>query len=350
MSLPETTFQSKTSILKAWQEYPLDKLNQRVCRTILSVNKKASRLAVLSELGRYPVFLSALVATISYEWHLRHRSPQDSLVRLALGEMESLAESGHDCWLARVRSVCDLLQVTHLHGQMSPDSVRGFLKKLLRSKFEIFWKDEVNDPKLGADQKSHNKLRFYSQFKSYFHSENYVLIVKNRNQRKWLTRLRISAHHLATEKLRYCQPPIPAELRVCKYCCGESLNSPKSQDNEKHFLMECKIFEVKRACFLKRLECFVPNIFNLSTDDKIKTMLCPTSSQSAKLINKFIGIMFNARDTIDKCETLQTYPTWDPSMPNPFIESNLDVSNNSDCPESDLSSLSRSSMSSESSG
>ena len=104
------------------------------------------------------------------------------------------------------------------------------------------------------------------------------------------------------------------------------------------------------ACFLKRLECFVPNIFNLSTDDKIKTMLCPTSPQSAKLINKFIGIMFNARDTIDKCETLQTYPTWDPSMPNPFIESNLDVSNNSDCPESDLSSLSRSSMSSESSG
>ena len=249
LSLPEATFKSKNSILKAWQEYPLEKLNQRVCRTILSVNKKASRLAVLSELGRYPVFLSALVATISYEWHLRHRSPQDSLVRLALGEMESLAESGHDCWLARVRSVCDLLQVTHLHGQMSPDSVRGILKKSLRSKFEIFWKDEVNDPKLGADQKSHNKLRFYSQFKSYFHSENYVLIVKNRNQRKWLTRLRISAHHLATEKLRYCQPPIPAELRVCKYCCGESLNSPKSQDNEKHFMMECKIFDVKRACF-----------------------------------------------------------------------------------------------------
>ena len=52
LSLPEATFKSKNSILKAWQEYPLEKLNQRVCRTVLSVNKKASRLAVLSELGR----------------------------------------------------------------------------------------------------------------------------------------------------------------------------------------------------------------------------------------------------------------------------------------------------------
>ena len=109
-------------------------------------------------------------------------------------------------------------------------------------------------------------------------------------------------------------------------------------------------FRGEKGLFFEEVRMFCPKYFHLSTDDKIKTMLCPTSSQSAKLINKFIGIMFNARDTIDKCETLQTYPTWDPSMPNPFIKSNLDVSNNSDCPESDLSSLSRSSMSSESSG
>ena len=318
LSLPEATFQSKTSILKAWQEYPLEKLNQRVCRTILSVNKKASRLAVLSELGRYPVFLNALIASISYEWHLRHRAPTDSLARLALSEMESWVDPGHDSWLARVKSICKLLDIKELHAQLSPDTVRGKLKKVLRSKFEIFWKDELNDSKLGADNKSHNKLRFYSQFKSCFKTENYVETVKNRNQRCWLCRLRVSAHHLAVEKLRYSRPPIPPELRFCEYCGGGSQNLPKSQDSEIHFLMECNNFELKRACFLKRLECHVPNIMSLSKENKVKTMLCPTSPQAAKLVNKFIGIMFNARENIDKGENILSYPTWDPNQPKPF--------------------------------
>ena len=346
LSLPEASLRSRNSLLKAWEDYPLEKINQRACRTILSVNKKASRLAVLSELGRYPVLLKALVATISYEWHLRHRSPLDSLARLALGEMESFIGAGHDCWLARVRSVCDLLQVKHLHGQLSPDAVRGQVKKILRSKFEMHWKDEVTDPKLGADNKPHNKLRFYSQFKSCFKTEYYVQNVKNRNQRCWLSRLRISAHNLAMEKLRYCKPPIPADLRFCNYCGGGSQNVPKFQDSETHFLMECKTFEIKRACFLKRLECFVPNIHEMGVENKIKTMLCPTSPQAAKLINKFIGIMFKARENINNGHNILSYPTWDPTQPNPFIESTLDHSNCSD-QFSDLSFVSVSSTTSE---
>ena len=346
LSLPKAALENKNSILKAWENYPLETINQRACRTILSVNKKATRLAVLSELGRYPVFLNALIASISYEWHLRYRAPSDSLASLALSEMESLADSGLDCWLARVKSICKLLNIQPLHGQLSPDSVRGQVKKTLRSKFEIFWKDEVNSPKLGADHVSHNKLRFYSQFKSCFKTEYYMENVLNRNQRCWISRLRVSAHNLAIEKLRYHRPPIPPELRFCDYCGGGTQNPLKFQDSEVHFLTECKTFEIKRACFLKRLECYVPKINAMSKEDQIKTMLCPTSPQAAKLVNKFIGIMFKARENIDKGVNILTYPTWDPTQPNPFVEQpHLDDSNHSD-QFSDLSFVSMSSTSS----
>ena len=346
LSLPKSAFKDKNSLLKAWEDYPLETINQRACRTILSVSKKATRLAVLSELGRYPVFLNALIASISYEWHLRHRAPSDSLASLALSEMESWAESGHDCWLARVKSISEQLNLKNLHAQLSPDSVRGQLKKVLRSKFELFWKDEVNSAKLGADHVSHNKLRFYSQLKSCFKTENYVEIVKNRNQRCWISRLRVSAHNLALEKLRYRRPPIPPELRFCDYCGGGTQNLPKFQDNETHFLMECKTFEIKRACFLKRLECFVPNINKMSKENQIKTMLCPVSPQAAKLVNKFIGIMFKARENIDNGENILSYPTWDPTQPNPFIDHSLDNTTDSE-QFSDLSFVSVSSVTSD---
>ena len=340
LSLPQAALKDKNSILKAWEDYPLETINQRACRTILSVSKKATRLAVLSELGRYPVFLNALIASISYEWHLKHRAPSDSLASLALSEMESWAASGHDCWLARVKSISKLLNIKNLHAQLSPDSVRGQLKKVLRSKFEIFWKDEVTSAKLGAE------LCFYSQLKSCFKTENYVESVKNRNQRCWISRLRISAHNLALEKLRYRRPPIPPELRFCDYCGGGTQNLPKFQDSETHFLMECKTFEIKRACFIKRLECYVPNINKMSKENQIKTMLCPTSPQAAKLINKFIGIMFKARENIDNGENILSYPTWDPTKPNPFIDHTLDNSTDSE-QFSDLSFVSVSSITSD---
>ena len=115
------------------------------------------------------------------------------------------------------------------------------------------------------------------------------------------------------------------------------------QDNETHFLLGFKLFEVERVCFMNRLKCFVPNIEYLSEENQIKTMLCPSSPQAAKLVNKFIGIMFRARENIDKGINLLLYPTWDPMQANPFISNTLDVSS---CSSETISELSMSFVSS----
>ena len=83
----------------------------------------------------------------------------------------------------------------------------------------------------------------------------------------------------------------------------------------------------------------------MSKENQIKTMLCPTSPQATKLVNKFIGIMFKARENIDNDVNTFSYPTWDPTQTNPFLEQPLDDSNHSD-QFSDLSFVSMSSVTS----
>ena len=58
--LAKKNFSSKEALLKAWENLHLEVLNQKLCRLLLSVHKKCSRLATLEELGRYPAMTPAL--------------------------------------------------------------------------------------------------------------------------------------------------------------------------------------------------------------------------------------------------------------------------------------------------
>ena len=215
-----------------------------------------------------------------------------------------------------------------LHGQLSPACVTSKIKSCLNSKFEIYWKDQINDPKYDQNNVPRNKLRLYCQFKSCFKRENYIDIIKNRNHRMWISRIRTSAHSLAIERGRYHN--IPPDQRICTYCSHGQLGSgggegdggdhqtPGEVDSELHFLLKCSKFKTSRMCFFKRLEFLVPNITMLSELDQLKTLLCPTTPQAGKLVNKFIAIMFRARSAIDAGHCYQNYPTWEPNQPNPF--------------------------------
>ena len=64
LSLPKASFNTRESLLKAWEDYLPEKINQRAGRMVLSVHKKTSRLAVLGELGRYPMLIKGLVQVV----------------------------------------------------------------------------------------------------------------------------------------------------------------------------------------------------------------------------------------------------------------------------------------------
>ena len=58
--LSKKSFDSKDNLLKSWETLRCEVLNQKLCRLLLSVHKRCSRLATMCELGRYPLPISSI--------------------------------------------------------------------------------------------------------------------------------------------------------------------------------------------------------------------------------------------------------------------------------------------------
>ena len=196
-----------------------------------------------------------------------------------------------DNWLTRVDKIKSLLKIPKLYGK--PDKVGFVIEKNIKSKFDIHFLDKINQVKRGTDGLDHNKLRLYKQLKGTFRIEPYITNITNRNQRAWLSRYRTSAHHLRIETGRYSTPPTPISERICLYCESGVC------DNEKHAILDCPTFSLKRRCFLGRVKAMLPNFDSMTADQQLLTILCPATTQLAKCVSKYLGIITDARKQID---------------------------------------------------
>jgi hypothetical protein len=149
-------------IMKTWESFHPETVNQKLCRLLLSCHKKSSRLVMLGEFGRYLLLIKALVQTIKYKWSLFHSS--NTLVTDAVSEMYSM---GIDNWLYCVNQVGKLFNIS-IHPKLKTADIVGqyVKKKKLNSNLTYFGKSEISCKKTGLDGVDHNKLRFYSTLKS----------------------------------------------------------------------------------------------------------------------------------------------------------------------------------------
>ena len=226
------------------------------------------------------------------------RCVNDCIIDEIFNEMKISASAGRDCWLTRVFKIKEGLGITS-QNNLKSHSVTQLFKSKIQSKFEKFWLESINEIKY-KDGHNSNKLRFYNLLKGSFKQEPYLNLVKHRNQRCQITRLRISAHQLAIEKLRYSKEYIPPENRKCTYCRLDC------QDSEVHFLVHCPSFDIKRRCYWGKLRSTGIELEYLDDQTKVATMLCPTNVKQAKLTNKFIEIMFNCRKRVDEGATIES--------------------------------------------
>ena len=85
--------------------------------------------------------------------------------------------------------------------------------------------------------------------------------------------------------------------------------------DEIHFLGFCETFLNKRQCLIGKLSSINPKILEYSQHDQVKIMLCPTTAQAAKLVNKYIYILLKARENLDNGEHI-TNLTFPPNIHN----------------------------------
>ena len=79
-------------------------------------------------------------------------------------------------------------------------------------------------------------------------------------KKKAFTKLRLSNHNLEYEKGRYrnCRP----EQRFCRHCNDGSI------EDEKHFVMKCKLYQADRACLFQKISLSNAPFRHFSETDK----------------------------------------------------------------------------------
>jgi hypothetical protein len=240
-----------------------EKTHLKFLKYMLGVHNKASNHGTRGELGDFPILLSQILLSIKYLISLSS-SPTTSLAYKALMECKELQNSNSTNWLNGLHKVFTQCNETNqwtniINGNaVNKKSVCCLIDRKMKSIYEQQWLTAIN--RTNTNGIDGNKLRTYCKFKTSFAMENYLLVSGNNNERAELCRLRISAHKLMIEVGRHTRPKVTAEKRYCKFCKDGSI------EDEKHFIINCSIYENKRGEFFKEICHILPGISNISSD------------------------------------------------------------------------------------
>ncbi|KAK3099269.1 hypothetical protein FSP39_001936 [Pinctada imbricata] len=158
-------------IEKWFKKSMIEKVNMSFSKWLLGVHKKTSNLAVMGELGRYPLFIDTIVRTVSYWANLQKRRFKKPLLNDCLKLSENLHNNGSTSWISGINKILQVFGVNYYGIQNSMIDITS-LKKNVLFEFEKFWKININN---GQGKKGNNKLRTYSKFKTNFVLEKYIL-------------------------------------------------------------------------------------------------------------------------------------------------------------------------------
>ena len=222
------------------------------------------------------------------------------MINHAIVEMEKLKNNNCESWLTRV---CKIEKVLKIPQNISYNKMSGKkILAILKSRFDSNFLMKINEVKqTNLDSIDHNKLRTYRTLKSSFTREPYIDLVRNRNQRCFISRLHVGSHNLRVELGRHTRPITPFAQRTCQYCCQTrpgpcpqprtpvtSTPAPAPPDTEFHFLMDCPLSHYDRNCLFERFETINCHFPSLTPEQKFKVLLCPVDTVAIKLVNRFI--------------------------------------------------------------
>ena len=257
-NLKSSKFGNDVLLDRIYSDLEPDKLHMKITKFILGVNRKSSNFAVLSELGRFPIYISIVKDLLNYYFRIENM-PEDSLLYKALQTSKDLDDKNHNSWYSSVRHLCKIIDLPSNFINFSKYKFRKCLLNCLKVSYVKSWENAYS-------QNSQGKLRTYCQFKTSFCKENYLNILKNFDLRKAITKFRISSHRLKIETGRYSK--LEVHQRICDKC---DLNKV---EDELHFLIECPVYSKDRDLLFDLIfkECKI--FYSLDMVNKIWLLNC----------------------------------------------------------------------------
>ena len=245
----------------------IDIIHMKFCKLLLGVRKQTVNVAVLGELGRFPLSILARERCLKY-WCKIIRNNNNTVHSVYQEQCDSMLNK-ENSWVFKVKQAIERLGLGNLWNNR--DNETNFfpvIKCRIRDQYIQEWRENIN---------SSSKL---SMFKLNFEFESYLSNIKNDTLRKTLTRFRISSHSLAIEYGRI--QGIPRNERLC-LCCNQNL-----VETEFHFIFICSKYNDIRSKY--QLNYPWPNVI------KFISIMKSTRRIHQLKIAKYLKESFNRRN------------------------------------------------------
>ena len=226
-------------------------------RQLLGVHRKTSNIGIMSETGKHPIMIK--VYTLIYKYWLRINNTENKLLKEALKINIDDYKKGKNTWF---RIIAYLQQLTDQKGTEFTKNCIDTFKLSMKILFDVGWEAD-------AFLKDRSKLDFYFSLKKNFGFENYLDSLEL-GARIHVTKLRLSAHCLPVEILRYDKKYPDREDRTCNICELNVLG------DENHYLTKCnnKSMADVRSSFFETIKLLCPQLATFNNENIIKYCLC----------------------------------------------------------------------------
>ena len=254
-------------------KFPCEKLHSKFCKFILGLHKRTTNFAALSELGRFPLHFDIIRSIINYWYRLENLGSSFPLLKEAYLNSKNLHEAKASSWYGYTQTLINHIQgLTDLSGK-SKYTFKQLSKKLIKSHYLKEWQQK-------REKYASGKLDQYCLFKENFGIENYLLVVKRYEQRRTLTRFRVSAHKLRVEQARY--QGILRQDRICLRCTSNDI------EDESHFLFKCSKFTIERNKLFQQIENICKNFASLDDRNKFIWLMTTENIEILSYLSDYI--------------------------------------------------------------
>jgi exonuclease III len=251
---------------------PIENVQLWYCKQILQVGKKACNVAVLSEMGRVPVFIDTQISVLKL--YQRLVSAKNCTL---LHEAYKLSQSTKGGWVSYVEPFMHKLDIQ----LPNKGNFQAIKTKLVNCYITTFFNVLNINPE-------HIKLRTYRLFKKDYKLEPYLEHYNiKRHEKSQLAKFRISNHVLEIEKGRHKH--LSLDARICPVCASGQI------EDEVHFLMKCTKYKHQRDIFHQSVKTIKPDLHLSDCMSSFIKLMRETNPEILQKLSQYVYESFMIR-------------------------------------------------------
>ena len=263
-----------------WDRTPNEKVHLRFCKTLLGLNRKASNHAARGDLGRYPLQIMILKRILNYILYLNSKEHNSVVKQMFFTSQKIECLNSYFCnFLKLARSLSP-------KPFKAPSLTNELVHKIINNlnlRYENFWLQKLQNS---------SKLDFYREIKKSFRPEQYVNVPQCCQTKRDFAKFRTSNHSLAVETLRYCNPIVPRNERLCLFC------NKKAVEDELHILLVCESYSDYRKTLFQKLNSINTNIDLGNEEEFIKLIFSTTNTKITYYLSNYISKCLSKRKSL----------------------------------------------------